>query len=78
MYSTDLTNDYLNTHIKHCVMKTLIRVVLQLCAPIALFYLNTAGDLMPVAIQMFQHKGADNVVSATAMPNVNDAINLWV
>ncbi|KAF0294904.1 Arachidonate 12-lipoxygenase, 12R-type [Amphibalanus amphitrite] len=34
----------------------------QLCAPMGLFYLNKNSELLPVAIQLFQHKGGDNLV----------------
>ncbi|XP_077996827.1 allene oxide synthase-lipoxygenase protein-like [Glandiceps talaboti] len=35
---------------------------LVVCAPIALFFLNSDKDLMPVAIQLFQDKSDDNPV----------------
>lgn len=45
----------------------------QICPVIALFYLNKSNDLMPVAIQLFQHKGADNPVFVPSDPP-----NLWL
>ena len=35
----------------------------QVPSPMALFYLNPDGDLMPLAIQLYQLPGDDNPVS---------------
>ena len=37
----------------------------QLCAPIALFFLNAAKELLPIAIQLHQDIHPDNPVSHT-------------
>ncbi|XP_067141773.1 allene oxide synthase-lipoxygenase protein-like [Centruroides vittatus] len=39
-----------------------------LCSPLALFYLNNSGNLMPIAIQLFQEKGPDNPVFLPSDP----------
>ncbi|XP_043191583.1 polyunsaturated fatty acid lipoxygenase ALOX8-like [Amphibalanus amphitrite] len=45
----------------------------EICAPVALFFLNGSGDLVPVAIQLHQNKGPDNPVF---LPS--DDVCLWV
>ncbi|KAF0309260.1 Allene oxide synthase-lipoxygenase protein [Amphibalanus amphitrite] len=45
----------------------------QLCAPIALFYLNKHNVLLPIAIQLYQYSGKRNPVF---LPS--DPANLWL
>ncbi|KAG1666859.1 Arachidonate 5-lipoxygenase [Nymphon striatum] len=40
----------------------------MICAPIALFYLNKEGTLLPIAIQLFQEKNSDNPVFLPSDP----------
>ncbi|XP_064630089.1 allene oxide synthase-lipoxygenase protein-like [Lineus longissimus] len=46
---------------------------LKVCQPLALFFVNKAGDIMPIAIQLFQRKAATNPVF---LPS--DDKNLWL
>lgn len=39
-----------------------------LCSPLALFYLNNGGNLMPIAIQLFQEKGPNNPIFLPSDP----------
>ena len=44
-------------------MKILRVISFQVPSPIALFYLNDADDLLPIAIQLYQDKPDKNPVS---------------
>ncbi|XP_064634877.1 allene oxide synthase-lipoxygenase protein-like [Lineus longissimus] len=46
--------------------------------PIGLFYVNKAGDIMPIAIQLFQEKGEGNPVFLPSDdPNLWQLVKIW-
>lgn len=53
---------YLHCRIHNRLIYFFFAIIVQSPVPIALFFVNGAGKLIPVAIQLFQQKGPDNPV----------------